>query len=148
MAETVLPEAADPGTPQTREQRIEYGRSVLEAVNAAAAQSVIPALEDVSPAFGEAVLIGFGEIYARPQLSPRDRQLLTLGMLAALGGAEAQLEVHINTSLNVGLSPEEITEAFLHATAYCGFPRALNATFVAKRVFAERGLLPVGDAAE
>jgi len=90
------------------------------------------------------VLLGFGEIYARPQLSPRDRQLVTLGILTALGGCEPQLEVHVNTSLNVGLTPEEIVEALLHSLAYCGFPRALNATFAAKRVFAERGLLPVG----
>ena len=145
MSETVIPEAPDPNTPQTRQERIDYGRSVLETVNAAAAQGVLSALDDVSPAFGEQVLIGFGEIYARPQLSPRDRQLLTLGMLTALGGCEPQLEVHVNTSLNVGLTPQEITEALLHASAYCGFPRALNATFAAKRVFDQRGLLPIVD---
>jgi 4-carboxymuconolactone decarboxylase len=50
----------------------------------------------------------------------------------------------VHASLNVGLSPREIVEAMLHAAVYCGFPRALNATFVAKKVFGERGLLPVG----
>ena len=45
-----------------------------------------------------------------------------LGMLTALGGCEPQLEVHINASLNVGLTPQQITEAFLHAAVYCGFP--------------------------
>jgi len=148
MAETVIPEGAAPQTPQTRQERIDYGRSVLDAVNAEAGQGVLGALGDVSPALAEQVLLGFGEIYARPQLSPRDRQLLTLGMLAALGGCEAQLEVHVNTSLNVGLSPEQIIEALLHSAAYCGFPRALNATFAAKRVFKERGLLPLGDVNE
>jgi 4-carboxymuconolactone decarboxylase len=144
MAETVIPEGAAPQTPQTRQERVDYGRSVLDAVNAGAGQRVTKALEDVSPALGEQVMLGFAEIYARPQLSPRDRQLLTLGMLTALGGCESQLETHVNTSLNVGLSPEEIVEALLHSSAYCGFPRALNATSVAKRVFAERGLLPLG----
>ena len=147
MAETVIPEGAGPQTPQTQEERIAYGRSVLDAVNADAVPTVLGALADVSPALSEQVLVSFGDIYARPQLSPRDRQLLTLGMLTALGGCEPQLETHVNTSLNVGLTPEEIVEAFLHAAGYCGFPRALNATFAAKRVFAERGLLPVGDAA-
>jgi 4-carboxymuconolactone decarboxylase len=146
MAKTVIPEGAAPQTPQTRAERIDYGRSVLDAVNGEGGARVMSALEDVAPALGEQVLLSFGEIYARPQLSPRDRQLLTLGMLTALGGCEAQLEVHVNTSLNVGLSPEEIVEAFLHASGYCGFPRALNATFAAKRVFEERGLLPLGDA--
>lgn len=104
MAETVIPEGAAPQTPQTRQERIDYGRSVLDAVNADAGPRVTQALEDVSPALGEQVMLGFAEIYARPQLSPRDRQLLTLGMLTALGGCESQLEVHVNTSLNVGLS--------------------------------------------
>jgi 4-carboxymuconolactone decarboxylase len=59
-------------------------------------------------------------------------------MLTALGGCEPQLKVHINASLNVGLTRQEIVEALLHAAVYCGFPKALNATFVAKEVFAER----------
>ena len=144
MAETVIPEGVGPQTPQTRRERIDYGRSVLEAVDNGGGERMVRALEDISPALGEQALIGFGEIYARPQLSPRDRQLLNVGILTALGGCEPQLEVHINTSLNVGLTPEEIVEALLHASAYCGFPRALNATFVAKRVFERRGLLPLG----
>lgn len=146
MAETVLPEGPAPQTPQTRQERIAYGRTVFDAVNNDAGQRVVDALADVSPALAEQVMIGFGEIYARPQLSPRDRQLVTLGMLTALGGCEPQVEVHVNVALNVGLSPEEIMEALLQSSAYCGFPRALNAVFAAKRVFEERGLLPLGGA--
>lgn len=52
--------------------------------------------------------------------------------------------MHVNFSLNAGLTPQEIVEAWLHSAGYCGFPKALNATMVAKKVFAERGLLPVG----
>lgn len=143
MAENLIPESPSPQTPQTRQERIDYGRQVLDAVNGEAGHRVMAALQDIAPAISDQVLIGFGEIYARPQLSPRDRQLVTLGMLTALGGCEAQLEVHVNTSLNVGLTPEEIVEALLHSSAYCGFPRALNATFTAKKVFADRGLLPL-----
>ncbi|MDI9892993.1 MULTISPECIES: carboxymuconolactone decarboxylase family protein [unclassified Microbacterium] len=128
-----------------REQRYASGRAVLDDIDGAAGANVIDALADISPELGHQVVAwGFGEIYARPGLAPRDRQLVTLGMLTALGGCEPQLEVHINASLNVGLTPEQIVEALLHASVYCGFPRALNATFVAKKVFAERGLLPVG----
>ena len=47
------------------------------------------------------------------------------------------------TSLNVGLSPQEIVESLLHSAVYCGMPKAINATFVAKKVFMERQLLPV-----
>ncbi len=41
-------------------------------------------------------------MYARPHLEPRDRQLVTLGMLSALGGCEAQLDIHVGTALDVG----------------------------------------------
>jgi 4-carboxymuconolactone decarboxylase len=133
-----MPEAAD------RRQRFEHGSAVLQAIDGAAGASVIEALADVSPELAHQVVAwGFGEIYSRPALEPRDRQLVTLGMLTALGGCEPQLEVHVNAALNVGLTPEQVVEALLHSAVYCGFPRALNATFVAKRVFAERGLLPV-----
>jgi 4-carboxymuconolactone decarboxylase len=101
--------------PDERQRRFDRGKVVLDAVD------------------------------ARPGLEPRDRQLLTLGMLTALGGCEPQLEIHIGAALNVGLTPQEIIEALLHASVYCGFPRALNATFVARKVFGERGLLPVGE---
>lgn len=128
----------------TREQRSEYGRAILDAIDGEAGANVIDSLKDIAPELGHQVVAwGFGEIYSRPGLEPRDRQLVTLGMLTALGGCEPQLEVHIKGALNVGLTPEQIIEAFLHSAVYCGFPRALNATFIAKKVFAERGLLPL-----
>jgi 4-carboxymuconolactone decarboxylase len=127
-----------------RQQRFEHGRAVLDAIDGTAGADVIDALADISPELGHQVVAwAFGEIYSRPGLEPRDRQLVTLGMLTALGGCEPQLDVHINASLNVGLTPQQIIEALLHSAVYCGFPRALNATFTAKKVFAERGLLPV-----
>ncbi|MGW0205263.1 carboxymuconolactone decarboxylase family protein [Streptomyces sp. NPDC003233] len=128
----------------TRDERFAHGLEVLRSVDGEAGQRVIDSLADISPELGHQIVAwGFGEIYDRPGLPPRDRQLVTLGMLTALGGCEPQLEVHINAALNVGLTPEEIVEALLHSAGYCGFPKALNATFVAKKVFTERGLLPL-----
>ena len=127
-----------------RQARFDRGMAVLNEVSGGQGQAVIDSLSEVSPELGhQAVAWGFGEIYGRPQLAPRDRQLVTIGMLTALGGCESQLRVHVNTSLNVGLTPAEIVEAMLQSAGYCGFPRAINATNVAKEVFAERGLLPV-----
>ncbi|MFE6747103.1 carboxymuconolactone decarboxylase family protein [Kitasatospora purpeofusca] len=132
-------------TGSTRQERFDRGLAVLSAVDGEAGQRVIDSLADVHPELAHQIVAwGFGEIYSRPGLQPRDRQLVTLGMLTALGGCEPQLEVHLNAALNVGLTPAEITEVLLHTTGYCGFPKALNATFVAKKVFGERGLLPVG----
>jgi 4-carboxymuconolactone decarboxylase len=128
----------------TEEERYELGVRTMDAIGDGSAQRVIDSLGDVAPDLARQIVSwGFGEIYSRPALVPRDRQLLTIGMLTALGGCEPQLEVHIGTALNVGLTPAEIIEALLQAAGYCGFPKALNATLVAKKVFGERGLLPV-----
>jgi len=127
-----------------REQRYEHGLKVLQQIDGDVGQKVVDSLGDISPELGRQVVAwAFGEMYSRPSLAPRDRQLVTLGMLTALGGCEPQLDVHINAALNVGLTPAEIIEALLHSVVYCGMPRAINATFVAKKVFADRDLMPV-----
>ncbi|MEU6491368.1 carboxymuconolactone decarboxylase family protein [Streptomyces sp. NPDC046984] len=132
-------------TSTSREERFAHGLEVLKRVDGRAGERVVDALADVSPELGHQIVAwAFGDVYDRPELAPRDRQLVTLGMLTALGGCEAQLDVHVNAALNVGLTPEQIVEALLHSAVYCGMPRALNATFAAKQVFAERGLLPLG----
>jgi 4-carboxymuconolactone decarboxylase len=124
-----------------RRERFDHGMAVLSSIDGESGQKVIDSLADISPELGHQVVAwAFGEMYNRPQLAPRDRQLVTLGMLTALGGCEPQLDVHINAALNVGLKPDEIVEALLHAAVYCGMPKSLNATFVAKKVFTERGV--------
>jgi 4-carboxymuconolactone decarboxylase len=147
---TPTPDAlAQPGPlgplgPEVDRARYDRGAAVLAAIDGEGGQRVVDALADIAPALAQHVVAhGFGDVYARPGLTPPQRQLVTLGALTALGGCEPQLEVHVNAALNVGLTTTEIVEALTHAAVYCGFPRALNAVFVAKRVFAERGLLPV-----
>jgi 4-carboxymuconolactone decarboxylase len=62
------------------------------------------------------------------------RQLVTIAVLTTLGGCEPQLEADVNAALNVGLAPCEIVEATVHCAPYTGFPRTLNAIFVARDV--------------
>ena len=69
----------------------------------------------------------FGDIWARPQLSRRDRSLVTLAALIAGSGAERELAVHAESAIIHGLSPEEVEEVVTHLSAYAGFPRALAA---------------------
>lgn len=128
------------------EEQIRYrrGLEVMNSVDGGSAPAVMENLADIAPALAHHIVaFGFGDIYSRPGLDPKQRQLVTLGILTALGGCEPQLEVHIRTSLNVGLSPTEIIETFTHAAGYAGFPRALNAITTAKKIFTERNLLPV-----
>ena len=128
----------------TGDEQYERGLEALRQADGGAGQRLIEALADVSPELSyRSVAWSYGDLYVRPELPRRDRELLTLGILTGLGGADAQLEVHVNGALNAGLTPSEIVEALLQAVVYCGVPRAVNATLVAKRVFAERNLLPV-----
>ncbi len=136
------PDLTSDAVAETRQDRLQRGMVMLDQVVGEGGRQVIESLADISPDLGHHIVAwAFGDIYSRPGLALRDRQLVTLGMLTALGGCEPQLDVHINAALNVGLSTEEIVEALMHSAVYCGMPKALNATAVAKKVFAENGLL-------
>lgn len=125
-------------------ERFRRGWERLMEVDADSGERVIESLQDVAPDLGRYVVeVAYGDIYQRPGLDLRRRQLVTISALTALGGAEPQLEVHVNAALNVGLTAEEIVEALLHCLPYVGFPRVLNAVFVAKREFDERGVSPL-----
>lgn len=79
----------------------------------------------------------WGEVWSRPGLSLAERSLLTLAFLAALNRPH-ELETHLNGALNNGCTKEQIREVFLQAGVYCGFPAAVDAFRVARRVFKER----------
>ena len=96
-------------------------------------------LRDVSPDLdGYIKEYAFGDIHSRPGLSARDREMVIISALATLGFAQEELCSHINMGLNAGLSRQEILEVFIQLSVYAGFPAAVNATFVAKEIFAER----------
>ncbi|MER8333998.1 carboxymuconolactone decarboxylase family protein, partial [Acinetobacter baumannii] len=77
----------------------------------------------------------FGDIYARPGLSLRDREIATIAALTAMGNARPQLEVHLRAGLNVGLTRQEIVEVLMQMAVYAGFPAALNGIAAARAVF-------------
>jgi 4-carboxymuconolactone decarboxylase len=95
-------------------------------------------LKDIAPDVGRYIIeFGYGDIYSRPGLTHRQRALVTISTLATQG-TERELELHINTGLTAGLTKTEIVEAIVHLIPYTGFPRVLNALYVAKKVFAQR----------
>jgi 4-carboxymuconolactone decarboxylase len=135
-------------TQTEQSERFQRGWQRLMEVDAEGGERVIESLKDVAPDLGRYVVeFAYGDIYQRPALDLRQRQLVTISALTALGGAEPQLEVHINAGLNVGLTAREVVEAILHCIPYTGFPRVLNAILVAKRVFDERNANPLDDEA-
>lgn len=122
--------------------RFMQGMEQLKAIDGKGGENVIRSLEDIAPDLGKFIVeFAFGDIYTRQGLTTAERELITLSILLTAGGCEPQLEVHINGALNVGITPERIIETFLQCIPYTGFPKVLNAVFVAKKVFAERKIL-------
>ncbi|MDO6847966.1 carboxymuconolactone decarboxylase family protein [Priestia megaterium] len=122
-------------------ERYENGWKMLMEVDGEGGKRVIESLKDIAPDLGKYVIeFAFGDIYTREGLNLQQKQLVTISSLTTQGGCEPQLHVHINAALNVGLTPQEIVEAITHCIPYTGFPRVLNAIFIAKQVFTERKL--------
>jgi 4-carboxymuconolactone decarboxylase len=76
----------------------------------------------------------FGDIWARPQLSRRDRSLVTVGALIAMNRPD-QLRSHLALARQNGLTEEELVEAITHLAFYSGWPNAVTAVAVARDVF-------------
>jgi 4-carboxymuconolactone decarboxylase len=122
-----------------QESRLARGRRALDEIDGKAGDNVITALADIAPDFARYLIeFPFGDIYCRPGLDLRAREIATIAALTALGNASPQLKVHIEAGLNVGLSRDEITEVIMQMAVYAGFPAALNGLFAAKEVFALR----------
>jgi 4-carboxymuconolactone decarboxylase len=79
----------------------------------------------------------FGDVWQRPELSPRDRSLITVSVLAALYRTE-QLGYHLGLALDNGLSVEELSEAITHLAFYAGWPNAMTAINQLKKIADER----------
>ncbi len=119
-------------------ERFTRGLKALSAIDGHAGENVVKSLEDIAPDFATYLIeFPFGDIYSRPGLDLRLREVATIAALAAMGNAAPQLKVHIEAGLNVGLNREEIVEIMMQMAVYAGFPAALNGLFAAKEVFAK-----------
>jgi len=78
----------------------------------------------------------WGTVWARPGLSKRERSIVTLALLAALGHDE-EVAMHVRATANTGASRDDICETFLHVAIYAGVPAANRAFKIAKEVFAQ-----------
>jgi 4-carboxymuconolactone decarboxylase len=76
----------------------------------------------------------FGDVWARPQLSPRDRSLVTVAALTTMGNTD-QLVFHLDYARQNGLTEDQLIEAITHLAFYAGWPKAMAAMAVAKTVF-------------
>lgn len=81
----------------------------------------------------------WGSVWSRDGLSPRDRSLITLALLAACGHWD-ELAMHVRATANTGATPEEVREALLHVAIYAGVPAANHAIKIARETYAEMGI--------
>ena len=116
--------------------RYTMGLAMLDKVDGTVGQAVVDSLKDIAPDFATYLIeFPFGDIYSRPGLDLKSREIATVAALTALGNTAPQLKVHIGAALNVGCSKDEIIEVIMQMAVYAGFPAALNGLAAAKEVF-------------
>ena len=122
--------------------RFERGSKLIGEVygDPNAAENMMNNMKDIAPDMARFIMeFAYGDIYSRPGLDMKSREIATVAALTAMGNAAPQLKTHIRASLNVGLTHDQIMETIIQMTLYAGFPASLNAITVAKEVFAEKG---------
>ena len=118
-------------------ERYATGLNMLRQVDGKGGEAVLENLRDIAPDFARYLIeFPFGDIYARPGLDLKSREIAVVAALTALGNASPQLKVHIAAALHVGCTREEIVEVIMQMAVYAGFPAALNGLFAAREVFA------------
>ncbi len=114
------------------------GAHEMHAIDGERSAAVVRTVRQTSPVMADALTdYAFGEIFARAELGRRERELVTCGILGAIGGAETQLRVHLSAALRTGVDPDELIALCEHVTPYAGFPRALNALREARAILKE-----------
>ena len=127
------------------QSRYAKGLAKLHEIDGEAGANVINSLRDIAPDFARYLIeFPFGDIYSRPGLDLRSREIAVVAALTALGNAAPQLKVHVHGALNVGVTKDEIVEVMMQMSVYAGFPAALNGLFAAKDVFSERATAEAG----
>ena len=120
------------------ETRYDRGLATMRKMFGPGIDSALRSLESASPDLARCLVeFPFADIYARPGLDLKTREMLTVAALTVLGYPQAELKDHIRGALNVGCTPDQILEIILQMAVYAGFPAALEAVKTAASVFGE-----------
>ena len=120
-------------------EKYERGEKLLRKIDGdKVADNLLADYENIAPDFTRYLVeFAFGEIYAR-EGDVKQKELVAIASLATMGGCDKQLGTHVRGAFNVGLTEAEIVEAVMMLIPYIGFPKALNAMAVVKRVVEKR----------
>ena len=120
------------------EERYSKGLKNLEKIHPEASKALMESLKNIAPDLGRFVVeFPYGDVYERPGLDLKSREIATVAALTALGDTKPELKDHIKGALNVGCDRQELIEVIIQMAVYAGFPRAINGINIAKEVFEE-----------
>lgn len=123
------------GPTRDDEKRLVRGAATLTATSGGSGADVVDSFKDVAPGLGKLIVAHcYGDIFYRPALNPKVRELGAIAALAAQGtvAAEKPLGVHIDSALNLGATREEIVETLFNIIPYAGYPLIEKALLIAQ----------------
>jgi len=124
---------------QPEESRYDRGLGSMRTIFGPKIETALEGLAATCPGLARCLIeFPFGDIYTRPGLDLKTREMLTVAALTVLGYPQAELKDHIRGALNVGCTRDEILEIILQMAVYAGFPAALEAVKTAASVFGEK----------
>jgi 4-carboxymuconolactone decarboxylase len=119
-------------------ERFKRGWELLEKVDGEPGDRVMEGVGKLSPDLARYIIeFPYGDVWSRPGLDLKHRELATVSALIALGHCAPELKVHMNGMLRMGWTRDEIIEVIIHMSVYTGFPSALDALRTAGEVFDE-----------
>ena len=120
------------------EDRYKKGRESIRRIYGDVGEEVLESVRSVSPDSARYTIeFPFGDVYSRPGLDLKSREIATIAALVTLGNSPRELKAHIRGALNVGCTREEVVEVIIQMAVYAGFPAAINGIEVAKEAFAQ-----------
>lgn len=123
---------------QSDETRYDLGLAMMRKMFGPGIDAALKSLQAASLDLARCLVeFPFADVYARPGLDLKTREMLTVAALTVLGYPQAELKDHIRGALNVGCTPDQILEIILQMAVYAGFPAALEAVKTAASVFEE-----------
>ena len=120
-------------------QSTENGLKRLQEILGSNGNKIIDSFREISPDFADYIVnFAYGELYTRPGLSDKDRELAAVASLISQGKTGLPLRAHITGMLNVGWTKNEIVELIIFLIGYVGFPSTVDAIKTMHEVFLER----------